>query len=499
MKSSNFWQALLILGLLIGLAAPLQAATGYEATGVTFSDPVTSGQFVRVTADLTVSWTAPTGVVPDPMYYYLKFSEQSTPLSDTEFNDTTNDFAVAHPVDFKTISKSFFDAYDSDKLRYLHIKTQYLNTSTASTAYSDDVISAAIRIDNVAPTGTLTLDPTSGSTNQVTVSMSPSESIKYYWLNDSSTFPGGEGTDYSLFPQGTVGLREGTAYGDVTISAWFADFAGNRSTAASASAVYTYTAAVAINHNSVFQIAVDASLGFTVDQTTLYDWTITDASVSGVAEFSGASAGVASVTVVGKKAGTFTVTATLLSGTALKTGTITVVQTSTTKQYTLLAGLNIISLSRTGTGWAKATDLITAVGTICQSVTKWNAPTQGFVTYNKALPIPSLNFDLVAGDGYFVNVTGGMSFAVTGQTITRTYSLVSGLNLVGLPESKSSITKAADLITAVGSSCQSVTKWNAETQGFVTYNKALPIPSLNFDIAVGEGYFLNVNANTDWQ
>jgi hypothetical protein len=96
------------VGLILISVGPLRAATGYEMSSVTFSQIVTASQFVRVTEDLTVSWTAPT-------------------------NTTL-------------------------------ISNYYLNFSTSST-----------------PSGTLTLDPTSGSTKEINVSMTPSVAIKFLY------------------------------------------------------------------------------------------------------------------------------------------------------------------------------------------------------------------------------------------------------------------------------------------------------------------------------
>jgi hypothetical protein len=90
---------------------------------------------------------------------------------------------------------------------------------------------------------------------------------------------------------------------------------------------------VAIVYNSS-SIEVGSSLGFTVDGTTPYDWTITP-SADGVASIASGDtattkASAASITVNGLKAGTFTVSATpSAGGTQLTTGTITVVQTYT--------------------------------------------------------------------------------------------------------------------------------------------------------------------------
>jgi len=340
---SPIGRGLLVLVLSVVLVTPALAEK--EVTGVSFDQTVTANQFVRVTDPLTVSWTKPADDT-NVMAYILKFTTTSTALTDQEFSADSYDFLVNAGIHNQTIGADFFKAYDSNQVRYLHMKTQYLNVNTIppSIAYSSDVVTGPIRIDNVAPTGTLTLDPTSGSSKQINVSMTPSEPIKYYWLSQATNFPGGSGTDYTLFPQSTWTLLDGTDYGKVTLYAWFEDLAGNRSTAASASADYNFQAPVKINHNDIFSIAVDGELGFTVDQQTNYTWTITDASVAGVVEFKGASAGVASVTVVGKKPGTFTITATPQTGDPLKTGTITVAETTKTFTIALSAGWNLISI-----------------------------------------------------------------------------------------------------------------------------------------------------------
>ena len=188
---------LLILCLLIGFAPPVQAAN--EVSGVTFSQTVNATQYVQVTGDLTVSWTKPTDVAK-VMNYYLKFNTSSTALTDTQLNDSsaTYDFAVGKDFVNKTIPKSFFDSYDSNQLRYLHIKTQYVTTADPFYAYSADVVFGPIRIDNTAPTGTITLDPTSGSSSQVNVTISAASETKYFWLNDAATFPGGTGTQHMI-------------------------------------------------------------------------------------------------------------------------------------------------------------------------------------------------------------------------------------------------------------------------------------------------------------
>jgi len=311
-----------ILGMVAVTVVPARAAN--EVTGVKLEPTVMSDQFVKLTEDLVVSWTAPSGV--DVMNYLLKINTSSAALSDTDFNDTSGkyDYLVDPTVTSQIIPKSVFDSYDSNQLRYLHVKTLYVPGS-----FSSDVVAGPIRIDNVAPTGSISLDPSSGSSTQITITLSPSTDTKYYWLSNSTTMPADEAKqDYTASNQAVGSFFPAypdTAYGKVTLYAWFKDYAGNVSTAPTAQADYTYADPVAIQ-GSTSDLGVDATRDFTVDQSTSYTWTITDASVEGVAVISGSASG-ATVTVVGKKVGTFTVTATSTSGTTLKTGTIKVVQT----------------------------------------------------------------------------------------------------------------------------------------------------------------------------
>lgn len=322
---------LAILGMVAVTVVPAQAATGYEvlSTSVILQPAVTSDQFIKLTEDLVVSWTAPSGAAP-LMGYCLKFNTSSTPLSNTELSDTVNDYFVDASVQFKTVPMSFFDAYDSNQLRYLHIKTQYVPNS-----YSDDVVVGPIRIDNVAPTGSISLNPTSGSSTQITITLSASLDTKYYWLSNSSTMPADSlKQDYTVSNQATGSFfPANTTYGKVTIYAWFKDLAGNVSTAPTAQADYTYTAPVSIQYNAS-SVAVNSTLVFTVDSSTHYNWVITP-SADGVAFVQGTTSltlnDSASLTVEGKAVGTFTVTATpTAGGSALPvTGTINVVQSFT--------------------------------------------------------------------------------------------------------------------------------------------------------------------------
>ncbi|MEI7671258.1 MAG: hypothetical protein WCK00_04010 [Deltaproteobacteria bacterium] len=335
---------LAMLGMVGVFAVPAQAAN--EVTNVKLEPAVMSVQFVKLAEDLVVTWTAPSGSA-QVMNYLLKINTSSAALLDTDFNDTSGkyDYRVDAAVTSQIVAKSVFDSYDSDQLRYLHVKTIYVPGS-----YSDDVVIGPIRIDNVSPKGSISLSSTSGSSTQLTVTLSASTDTQYYCLSNTTTVPA-EWQSYAT-PYQAIGsffpAYPDTAYGTVKIYAWFKDFAGNVSTAPTASADYNYTAPVSIQYNAS-TVAVNVTLGFTVDSATKYDWVITP-SAAGVAFVQGTTlltlANSASLTVVGAAAGTFTVTATpAAGGSALPaTGTITVVQTAKTYTIPLAVGWNLIAI-----------------------------------------------------------------------------------------------------------------------------------------------------------
>ena len=322
-KKHIFPCGLLMVGLLMLATTSVFGATGYEVSNVGFDQAVMAGQYVRVTDDLTVTWNAPSDPTNKVMDYILKFDTSSTALTDNQFSISVNDFMVDVKLPTKQIIPvSFFSAYNSDKVYYLHVKTQYFD-ATNGPVYSDDIVIGPVLIDNVAPTGAITLNPTSGSTTQIVVTLAPSESIKNYYLSESAGNPGIAQTYSSAQVNWTL---QSTTYGAVPIYAWFEDQAGNRSQAVTAS--YTYQAPLQITcTNNATEIRIGASLTCTVDQATAYNWTITP-SVSGVAEFSGGgvtSNNHASVTIDGKATGTFTLSAVpTAGGNTLTSGTMSV-------------------------------------------------------------------------------------------------------------------------------------------------------------------------------
>lgn len=505
----DLWKALLVILVFTGLVAASPVLAAFEVSDFNMFSAPPKDTDSKWTGNIEIRWTAPTitsGYILQ-RYIYL-WNNVSTKMSDTNFNGQTTGVVdaaretAASKVGTDLTTKDF-SRNPTDDVLYLHVKTEYLDilSNPNRVLYSEDAVLGAFRVDNVAPNdGSIRIVDSSGititSTNSslLNVKLAASGTIGKYYLSESES---SSGTGVSPFATDVAWNLQNTATGSHTLYAWFEDPATNKSSTPSTT-TFTLLGATSIKpYTATIDLAAATTQTFQVDGSpeTDYVWTITDAKPDTaddtVASISGSPGN--SITVTALKKGTFKLSA-VRTGEDLASGTITVAQTSTTKQYNLQAGLNIISMSRTGTGWAKAADLANAVGSSCQSIIKWDALKQGFIAHIKGTPLN--NFDLVAGDGYFVNVTGSLPLSVTGSTVARTFSLVSGLNLVGMLESKVALTKASDLAGNVGSTCLSLTKWDASKQGFVAHIKGTPLN--NYDVSVGEGYFINVNADTQW-
>jgi hypothetical protein len=323
--------------------------------------------------------------------------------------------------------------------------------------------------------------------------------VQYYWLSDSDTFPGGTGKDYSPDTSDTVNLKDKTSYGNVTINAWFQDMAGNRSTAASASAVYNYTASVSIQHAPVSSINVGATIGFTVDSATLYKWTITP-SVSGVAEFQEGGTTLndaSSVTVVGIAPGTFTVSAVPTaspSDTPLATGTITVMQTTKTFDIALAAGWNLISIPYQPADTTITSVLSGIAGKYSVVWAEFNPATSGWKNYNplKDISLNSLK-TMEPNKGYWINATEPCTLSVAGEDVsTKGATLLLGWNLIGFAGDAD--TTITSVLSGIANKYSVVwAEFNPATSGWKNYNplKDISLNSLK-TMGPGKGYWINV-------
>lgn len=494
------------------------AWAAYEVSNIiTVNGPPLSTP-ARWTDDLTVQWTAPAMTGADVLNGYVyKWNNSSALLDNTVFNATTGrdgivDTSVTPPNVLK--NKADLTNLDSGDLLYLHIKTWYLDvTTTGSPAYSTDVVYGPFMIDNVAPTGTVRIvdasgqnDVTSTSDTVVYLKLAASKDPVKMYLSETSTKPA-TGVAFSVDAVYQLGNTTPSPP-DKTIYAWFEDGVANVS-AVPATDSFTLLAPINISPNSAtLDLAAGATQVFRVEGTSAtYNWTIINQvpQTSGtVAQFSGASSGVNSVTLQGLVKGTFQLQAVPTSGTGtLTSGTITVAQTTLSKDFNLITtattSTNTIGFIFENTGITTAHQLGTAVGN-CTQVSKWNAATQSYLSHR--MQFAGLNdFTLNVGEAYFVTVTAAHTFTLTGippasHTQTLITTATTSTNAIGVPNSKNSIALAHDLGLAVGNVSQ-VSKWNAATQSYLSHR--MQFAGLNnFSIAWGEGYFISVTQQTDW-
>jgi len=166
---------------------------------------------------------------------------------------------------------------------------------------------------------------------------------------------------------------------------------------------------------------------------------------------------------------------------------------------TLTSGYNLISVPVNDTSVTTASTLVAKIGVNCTEVIKWNSTLQQLVSYIPGVPLN--NFDIVGGEGYFVNVNNPTIVAFTGLGWESpfTISLVTGTatanNLIGMPVNDTSVTNASTLAAKIGANCTEVVRWDSATQAYVSYIPGVPLN--NFDIVGGEGYFVNVVNPTD--
>jgi hypothetical protein len=312
------------------------------------------------------------------------------------------------------------------------------------------------------------------------------------YLSETSSKPS-SGQTYNA--DAVYGLGN-TTTGLKTISAWFEDSVGNIS-AAPATDSFTLLASINISPNTAtLDLASGGTQVFSVEGTTAsYSWAISDPTV---AEFSGGVSTGNSVTVKALKVGTFTLTTT--SPGTLTSGTITVIQTATSKTYNLITtattSVNAIVLSRSGTGYTKASHLFAAVPN-CDGLSRWSADFQAYDGYDNIFG--TNDFDLVVGEPYFVSVSGAGVFTVTGSSPAVSYSLkttsTTNVNAISLLQSKSGLTKASLLFADIPS-IDGLSRWSAEFQAYDGYDNIFG--TNDFALGVDEAYFVSVSAQATW-
>lgn len=330
--------------LILFLAITPVAYAEYEidtstSAGFSINVPI-DGTVAQLKEDLVMSWEKPVITEGDELLVYIyKWTDDPTALSDDDFNSEKRDGEIDKAVTTYQEGAAFFAADDSNYIRYLHLKTQFFDSSAGDAAYSSDVViggtKGGINIDNVAPTGAVRITDDAG--NDITTTYSSNLNLQLnvsvapitMYLGETNTRQT-TGTAYSTKP--TYELGDSTP-GSKTIYAWFEDGVGNISTAPATDSV-TLLAPVSISpYEGNFDI--DTPRVFAVDgNDDSYTWTIIeetpDTEGDDVADFSGDVNTGNSVTITFLNPGTFKLQA-APSGVedTLTSGTITVVKSVT--------------------------------------------------------------------------------------------------------------------------------------------------------------------------
>ena len=295
----------------------------------------TDGTIVQLTEDVVATWVKPAMEGGDVLNGFVyKWNTSDAILNDDALNNTTNDGIVNQNINPPTLTKvaGDFVSDDSNKIRYLHIKTWFLDVSAGEPVYSDDVVIGPINIDNKAPAGSIRITDDAGNNIENTYStslnlrLSATLAPTKMYLSETGT-RGGTGITYA--PEVVYNLIDENT-GEKTIYVWFEDGAGNISKAPVTDTV-TLLPPVSISpYAPTLDLATVSTQVFAVDgNDDHYDWEIIeetpDTQGDDVADFSEDSTDTNSVTITLLNPGTFKLQATPTGGgVALTGGTITV-------------------------------------------------------------------------------------------------------------------------------------------------------------------------------
>jgi len=166
---------------------------------------------------------------------------------------------------------------------------------------------------------------------------------------------------------------------------------------------------------------------------------------------------------------------------------------------TATTNINMIGFVLENTGYTKASDLLSAIPN-CDTVWSWNVVNQGVGSYSAGMP-DFRNFDLELGKAYLVNVTQDGQFTLEGTApaslqISLSTTATTNLNYIALPNHRSGLSKALDLLGSIPNS-DTVWKWNVQNQGLDSYSTGMP-DFRNFDILWGDGFIVNVTSDGTW-
>lgn len=157
----------------------------------------------------------------------------------------------------------------------------------------------------------------------------------------------------------------------------------------------------------------------------------------------------------------------------------------------LSEGWNYITLPL-NTSYETAEKLANAIGN-CTAVSKWNTSSSSFDTHYKGTD--AHNFTIDDGVGYLIYVNCTSVFTITGKLILSvTINLKAGWNSIGW--NNSTKTTAENLCQNI-TNCTAVAYWNSTLCRFIVHPTGTNIS--NFDVEIGNGYFVYVTTSSTWK
>jgi len=462
-------------------------------------------KLTKWTDDLVVSWKAPSMGTDILNGYFYKWNESSASLNETDglftaFSAAT-DGTVGKELDPPNVAKdkASLANLDSGNVLYLHIITSYLAVTNGARVSADTVYGPFL-IDNKAPVGTVRI--VDGAGNDISTTSDTKLNLEFSAAKDPVTMylseTGNKPATGTAYGSSLVWDLSDTAPGTKTISAWFEDSVGNLSQIATDSVTLLSTTTIS-PYTATLDLAASATQTFRVEGTNAaYTWSIIDAvpetSGATVAQITSGSAAANSVTVQALAKGTFKLQAdpdTSVTGDELKSGTISVVETTKTANISLAVGWNLISIPYQPANTSIATLLSGIAGKYSIVWGEFNPATSAWKNYNPAKQTNSLTA-MEPNKGYWVKVSEACTLSATGAIVTsRGGSLAIGWNLIGF---------AGDVDTAITTVLAGISgkysivwgEFNPATSAWKNYNPAKQTNSLN-TMGAGKGYWIKAS------
>jgi hypothetical protein len=527
------------MSAILFLALMACASTSFAAHKI--SNPLPPDGFdVSLTAppqqwqtDFEITWTAPDDMASDTLIgYAYKWSESETPLTHTTYlgNESSYDGMLEgsgeiDPPTIFSLTSADIAEYDGE-LRYLHVQTVYEPSGSFGTfTLSEDTVIGPCRIDNVSPDGTIRLPDLDNPSDDLVTTRETTVAIEVGGLPDVAQdglyLMETTGDIQPTLPESGVPVTTEyytlsgvyTTPVEVTIWAWLKDEAGNISSLPPVS--FTLLDPISIDpYTATIDLAVTDTMNFKMAGTDEgYTWSVEqEKDENGSSVSAGTIATITtdqttppnSITVQGLEKGTFTLRATPnVGGSDLTSGTITVSLSAVTVTFTLqknasTTSVNAISLALPVNGLNKASDLYAAIPNI-DGLSRWDVTTQSYASYVPGLSFT--DFDLVLGEPYFVSVSASGTYDMVAPVGAITFNLqkntsTTSVNAISLPYDRTDLTKASQMYAEIPN-IDGLSRWDVTTQSYASYVPGLTFT--DFDLVIGEPYFVSVSASGNWQ